>query len=328
VARMINDRCVPLATDASLREQFSLPVLQAIDAGLTVKPEQRLQSMAALRQALGLSVTSVLMGSAQTRPMSPSNIKHGSPNSNALSNARHPKRVSWWIGGGLGIVSLLGAVLWWGSGSNFRDSSRGKNASVPLSSAPSSASSAPTVDVVPVAPVAQAVAAKTPLDSLISLTNGADISWQMSAKPNKDEVQIGKDKLGFQIQSTKAGFAYVYLLSSSGDLYLLFPNAIDKRHQISANTELSLPRTSWAMDAGGPAGVNEFLVLISDHEMDMASTGFRFDGVFGKFPVNVLAAMEATRGTSKSPLLGTPICPQGNACSVNYGAVRFKITEK
>jgi hypothetical protein len=160
------------------------------------------------------------------------------------------------------------------------------------------------------------------------LASGADTAWQIQAAPGKEEVQIGKDKLAFQVKSSKPGFAYVYLLSSSGDLYLLFPNAIDKRHQVVADTPLALPRASWAMDAGGPAGVNEFVVIVADQEMDMTSTGFRFDGVFGKFPPNVLSAMESARGTGKSPLLGMPICAQGSGCHVKYGAARFKITEK
>jgi serine/threonine protein kinase len=316
VARMINDRCAPLSGDAALQEQFSPRVLQAIDAGLAVTPDKRLPSMAALRQALRLPAVAVNASAVQTRAFAPALTTVAKPSGTSQ------KRSLVWGVAGLSVVAVAGA-MWWSMSGKTRSAVAISNPQVAVPVSPSAAS-------VPVAPPISPTqpGPTTPLDSLTSLAAGANSEWLVSAKPGKEEVQIGKDKLAFQVMSKKPGFAYVYLLSSSGDLYLLFPNAIDKRNQLTSETEVALPRASWAMDAGGPAGVNKFFVVVSDHEMDMSSTGFRFDGVFGKFPPSVLVAMEATRGNGKSPLLGTPICPQINGCSVNYGAASFKIIEK
>jgi hypothetical protein len=120
----------------------------------------------------------------------------------------------------------------------------------------------------------------------------------------------------------------VFLLSSGGEMFLLFPNLLDKYNKITANSPLSLPRASWPMDAGGPAGTNQFAVLVSQHERDFSASGMQNDGVFPQFPLPVLAALEASRGTGPSPLLGKPVCAPGTPCNDVYGVANFKIVEK
>lgn len=150
----------------------------------------------------------------------------------------------------------------------------------------------------------------------------------MTATPKKPEVAIGKDKLAFEVRSKREGFVYVFLLSSGGEMFLLFPNLLDKYNKITANSPLSLPRASWPMDAGGPAGTNQFAVLVSQHERDFSASGMQNDGVFPQFPLPVLAALEASRGTGPSPLLGKPSCAPGAPCNDVYGVANFKIVEK
>ena len=139
---------------------------------------------------------------------------------------------------------------------------------------------------------------------------------------------MGKDKLDFEVRSQRAGFVYVYLLSSGGELFLLFPNLLDKYNKIAANATLSLPRASWPMNAGGPPGINRFAVVVSEHERDFSGSGIQNDGVFPQFPLTVLAAMEQARGTGPSPLVGKPVCAPGAACADAYGVATFQIVER
>ncbi|RIX72368.1 DUF4384 domain-containing protein, partial [Acidovorax cavernicola] len=170
---------------------------------------------------------------------------------------------------------------------------------------------------------------RTPVESLQSLAAGAAPGFDVTAAPKKGEVAIGKDKLAFEVRSKRDGFVYVFLLSSGGEMFLLFPNLLDKYNKITANAALALPRASWPMDAGGPAGTNQFAVLVSEHERDFSASGVQNEGVFPQFPLPVLSALEATRGTGPSPLLGKPVCPGGAAsCNDVYGVANFKIVEK
>ena len=150
----------------------------------------------------------------------------------------------------------------------------------------------------------------------------------MSGTPRKAEVAIAKDKLAFEVRSNRAGYVYVYLLSSGNEMFLLFPNLLDKRNRIAANETLALPRPAWPMDSGGPPGVNEFAVLVSENERDFASTGMQSEGVFPQFPLPALAALEAARGTGPAPLLGRPLCAPGAPCQDVYGVGLFRIVEK
>jgi serine/threonine protein kinase len=318
VARMIQDRCAPLAGDAQLQSTFSPQILAAIDAGLAVLPDKRLQSMASLRAALGLGALSSTLSSFHAT-VQPS--KTMSAQVQVKSDPR--KGLPFWIMGGVVGVVAVSAMAWWliaGSNNPPDTTATSPKVSTTASSAIPAPSPTPPVGTSPV----------SPLDSMTRLLQSAN-SQHVTATTSLPTVQIGKDKLSFQVQSSKAGFAYVYLLSSAGDLFLLFPNALDKRNRISAGETLNLPRASWAMDAGGPAGENKFVALVSDHEIDLSESGVRADGVFAQFPPNVLAALEASRPTGPSPLLGKPICegiPVGGTCVHSYSATSFKITEK
>ena len=68
VARLLSDSYVPLAGNEILRQRYSLRLLQAIDAGLGVRPESRPQSMAEFRAALDLETGHSLAPTPRTTP--------------------------------------------------------------------------------------------------------------------------------------------------------------------------------------------------------------------------------------------------------------------
>jgi hypothetical protein len=83
------------------------------------------------------------------------------------------------------------------------------------------------------------------------------------------------------------------------------------------------------MKAGGPAGTNQFLVLVSERERDFAASGIQYDGVFGQFSLPVLAALEAGRASgATSPLLGKALCEATVACPDVLGVAGFRIVEE
>ncbi|HSV61017.1 MAG TPA: serine/threonine-protein kinase [Variovorax sp.] len=331
VARLLNDNYVPLASDERLRQRYSARLLSAIDAGLGVRPDARPQSMAELRGLLGLEEGAVapprrvpVVDGDRTVILPPGS---GTASGAAAANT----------GGGKGkLVAVAAAVLlvvggggaWW-----WMQQQKGAQPEQAAGSATTTPTPAPTTSAqAPAAPVQAppptALKPVTPMESLQALTRGAAPGFNVTATPRKAEVAIGKDKLAFDVRSNRAGYVYVYLLSSGNEMFLLFPNLLDKRNKISANETLSLPRPAWPMDSGGPPGNNEFAVLVSEHERDFASTGMQSEGVFPQFPLPALAALEAARGTGPAPLLGQPQCPPNAPCQDVYGVELFRIIEK
>ncbi|MDQ0082520.1 serine/threonine protein kinase [Variovorax boronicumulans] len=348
VARLLSDSYVPLAGNEILRQRYSLRLLEAIDAGLGVRPEQRPQSMAELRAALDLEVGHSIAPTPRTQP--PSGARSGNSNADAATviasgkskaggkaPAPAPAPTS---GGGksnktvaaLVSVAVLAAAAgggwWWFQGRTGGNTNTDDKKVVTTTPAPPPDTKIAEAPPAPPPPPPPPPAPRTPAESLQSLATGAAPGFEVTATPKKAEVAIGKDRLAFEVRSKREGFVYVFLLSSGGEMFLLFPNLLDKYNKITAGGSLSLPRASWPMDAGGPAGTDQFAVLVSEHERDFSAAGVQNDGVFPVFPLPVLAALEATRGTGPSPLLGKPVCAPGAPCNDVYGVGNFKIVEK
>lgn len=84
-------------------------------------------------------------------------------------------------------------------------------------------------------------------------------------------LRIGRDGLDLLLQSPRDGHAYVAMAGSDGSLSLLFPNALDADNRIAAGQQLLLPRPAWRVTAGGPAGRDRLLVMVSDAPRDLAA---------------------------------------------------------
>ncbi|KQX84607.1 serine/threonine protein kinase [Variovorax sp. Root473] len=353
VARLLSDSYVPLAGNDILRQRYSDRLLAAIDAGLGVRPEARPQSMAELRAALGLEVGHSVAPTPRTVPPSgarSSSSPSGADGPTVIGTAHMPKPLAAKApatnngrSGGSNHKAVLDAIAaavlvvaagggWWVMGRSGGEGDAGKTAPTatpaPPTDAPTSIAEAPPPPPPPPPPPAPPKP-RTAVESLQSLAAGAAPGFEVTAAPKKAEVAIGKDRLAFEVRSKRDGFVYVFLLSSGGEMFLLFPNLLDKYNKITANGTLALPRASWPMDAGGPAGTNQFAVLVSEHERDFGDAGVQNEGVFPQFPLPVLSALEATRGTGPSPLLGKPVCaPGATPCNDVYGVANFKIVEK
>lgn len=321
VARLLADSYVPLAGNEALLQRYSPGLLAAIDAGLGVRPESRPQSMEALRAALGLDGDRTVI-----RPPAPSSAAAGGRAAGASPAAPAPAPAP--NGKGAAIAAAASAAVlaaaggwWWFQGKSGADTT-------PVSAAPPPPAEVAQAPAPPPPPPPPPAKPRTPAESLQSLAEGAAPGFEVTASPRKAEVAIGKDRLGFEVRSKREGFVYVYLLSSGGEMFLLFPNLLDKHNKIAAGASLSLPRASWPMDAGGPAGINQFAVLVSEHERDFSASGIQNDGVFPQFPLPVLAALEAARGSGPPPLAGKPACAPNTPCNDVYGTAFFRITEK
>ncbi|WPH14627.1 serine/threonine-protein kinase [Variovorax paradoxus] len=347
VARLLSDSYVPLAGNDILRQRYSLRLLQAIDAGLGVRPESRPQSMAEFRAALDLEVGHSIAPPPRTTPGGsgargtgnadlPTTIGRGktssapAPAPGAGTGGKNSGKAVAAIASVAVLAAAAGGGWWWYQGQTTAgaegDNNNNGGKQVAVVAAPPPPPEPRVVQAPP--PPPPPPAPRTPFESLQSLAAGAAPGFDVTAAPKKAEVSIGKDKLAFEVRSKREGFVYVFLLSSGGEMFLLFPNLLDKYNKITAGSPLSLPRASWPMDAGGPAGTNQFAVLVSEHERDFGDSGVQNDGVFPQFPLPVLAALEASRGAGPSPLLGKPVCAPNTPCNDVYGVANFKIVEK
>ena len=112
-----------------------------------------------------------------------------------------------------------------------------------------------------------------PLASLATIKDvfaQRDPRFEVKVNPAQTKIAIGKDGLKLKVQSKRDGYLYVVLLGSDREsFYLLYPNGFDAKNKIKANKPMVLPTAGWTVKAGGPAGKDEVLVLVSDSPRDL-----------------------------------------------------------
>jgi hypothetical protein len=309
---MVRDTMKPLAQQAAGR--YSDAFLRAIDRALAVKPADRPQNVAAFRSLLGLGAGST----AATPAIGARPLKSKGPPS--LSGKSASKT---WIIGGFATLAALAI------GGHF------------LTKLPKPTPMAEVPEGIP-APTSEPVAAPPPefpalpaphpfvaLDEIDRIYQQRNRDHSVTVELEKAQVRIGHDRLSFRVRSSRSGYLYVLMVGTDKQhFYKLFPNAVDAQNRVQAGKDVWLPRAGWAMVAGGPAGANQFVAVVSENPRDFAATRLVAVDPFAEFPLDTAATLAARVIGTQSPLLGKPVCPSGNrVCSDAYGAAVFTIEE-
>jgi serine/threonine protein kinase len=315
VGRLVNDAYVPLAKSAAGR--YSDRFLTAIDRALTVKPEQRTQNVGELRRDLGLHDISA-----------PAASKLGRAQTGARSaGVGVASRFGWPLILG-GSVIALGAI---GFGLYMMlapPSSTQPAAPIAATPSPAAAPAAAVVtDVAPApAPAPPSIAAPAsfdPLDEMQRIVKAQTAGFAVEAAPSKTTYRIGKDRLAFTLKASRAGHAYVLLLSADGTFIRLFPNTMAPDNRVRAGQELRLPQATWPMEIAGPAGTDHYLVIVSEQPREFSTAGMVPEGGFGDFPRAAAEAAARQYTGAGSVFSGRPECAP--ACADEYGAALFTV---
>ena len=149
----------------------------------------------------------------------------------------------------------------------------------------------------------------------------------------KSQLKIGQDTLDMAIQSNKTGYVYVALAGSDNkSVYMLFPNDLDQNNKIEAGQTMPLPRANWRVKAGGPAGVNNLLIMVADGPRDVTALTTKA----GPFVTSLndaegrakLGALMSTSRLVTGQACQTPATRKNNAlCSDAFGATMVSVEE-
>jgi hypothetical protein len=287
VGRIMSDSYVPLAHRFAGR--YSAAFLAAIDRALSVKPEDRPQSVAEMRALLNLAAAAPVRAPAQPAPAAP-----------AAQTPPSARRLRpYLIAVPLIAAAALGYVL------------------VGKQPAPATPPRPPAV-AAPFDPVA----------ALRDIRDHASADRTVSAQAVQDQVRIGQDRLSFSVRASHAGYLYVQMVGTDpNNFWLLFPNAVDQDNHVEAGQTVTLPRTGWHMRVEGPPGVDHLVAFVSDVPRNFAGAGLVGGDPFSSFPVARAAELQR-RHTGATPLFaGTPECAGVADCSPLYGASTFTIEE-
>lgn len=123
----------------------------------------------------------------------------------------------------------------------------------------------------------------TPAQMLEELHRQRDAARGVHVELRTPDPRVGADPIVFDITSPRDGWLYLALAGSDGkSLYLLYPNALAADNRIRAGQTLRLPGPTWEVAAGGPAGTETLLAIVTDAPRDLKRLPAETTGPFMK----------------------------------------------
>lgn len=166
----------------------------------------------------------------------------------------------------------------------------------------------------------------TPAEILAEVHGQRDGGRRLVATVRKPVLKIGSDTLEIDVTPARDGYLYVALAGSDGNsLYLLYPNTLARDNRVRAGARVALPGAGWDLVAGGPAGTETLLVMVTDAPRDLSTLGQEASGPFMKTLLDAQGRAQLqwilSNGTP-GPDCGKP----GRApCSDAYGAALLTV---
>jgi serine/threonine protein kinase len=254
--------------------QFNAEIKQAVDHALRVQVHDRTASMADFRNAL--------------QPKPSANLPH------VLTSSRTTKRLTMGlVSTALFAVAFAGIALLGVTTSNTPEDVVAKPTVIAMQAEPEISDN-------PIAPVFQKVLAKAESALSIHMDNPV--------------LKIGEDLLRFQVQSPLNGYVAVYVLSSDQSVIQLLPNVRVPQVTIKANEKILLPPGNEPIQATGPAGSNQFLVIVTEDPREYSQLNMTDHYGFGLIQEN------------SAPLEGVTTCTT-TACGDRLAAAWFSVDE-
>ena len=298
VGRLVNDSYLPLHERLEL--PYSPHVKKAIDHALAVQPQDRTASMSLFRQALQTETQDILSLYDQAA--------HPQPETRPKrSHLIRPMKL--W---GPVIVATI-AVTALVATFNFDPNVQLMEEKADTTKTTVVQTDGASAEPIPISP---------------ELTNNLDASFQavidradsaLNIEIEQTVLKIGVDLLRFQIQSQESGFVAVYVRGSDKSLIQLLPNARVPVLSIGANKPLQLPPNNEPIQAAGPAGENQFLVVVTEQPRNYEHLNFQDHYGFG--------LIQADQGKAGSPihaLEGISPCANGS-CIDRLAAAWFSL---
>ncbi|CAN5318721.1 hypothetical protein BH11PSE10_BH11PSE10_13570 [soil metagenome] len=324
VGRMMGDTMIPLASIAKGR--YSERFVNAIEAGLRIRPDERTLSIDDFRAQIGLDLQT--HQGAETRP-----VQYRDPLAVAAPPAPSPEpppamaaapTVATSGGhrrlllGGLGGLAVLGA----GGGIYMALAPSGERARpkpVEAETVPAPSPVAVADAPVPAAPVAVAAVPTSLRAEQLALLQAIydkrlpaiDARLVLSSQ----RLVIDRDALTFAFTPNRESYAYLLFLDQDGIVNLIFPSYGFEENRVKAGQKIDMPK-GVALAAGDPAGAWTFMLILSALPRDFSRFGQQSAKNMGWLALDAKAA--------GGGLLGSAICRPGAECKDEYGAVMFE----
>ncbi|MBS0447966.1 MAG: protein kinase [Proteobacteria bacterium] len=318
VQRLAADRLEPVARHA--RASYTPALLAAIDAGLALRPVDRIASMPDLLRAIGpFDPTS---GTGHALPREPRARRRLvlSVLTAALAAA---VPTTWWLTRGLRTAPVAAPPSPMTPAAPVVVAATAPaSASMPASgSASEPASMAARADVpqepLTIAPEPLPASPQAALDRLVA---GADPGIAVTLSTRSATVVTGQDHIDLRVRSSVAGHVYVYFLDTDGQLLLLSPLSGQEALQLVADQEVDLTPPGLEVTPLGRDGENRIVAIV-------APEARRFGKALSSAPKRKPRQVDVLRAGAAGGLAGEPACAPAMPCDARYGAASVRVRQ-
>ena len=146
-----------------------------------------------------------------------------------------------------------------------------------------------------------------------------------SARAEQFDGSYSDDGRYIEVGASADRHAVAMLETPDGGIVQVFPNTHAKSNRLKGDSTTSLPPKNALTKAGGPAGVDHLLVIVSTHPRQFKALGMKNIDGFEQTTLDAARQAAEAAGASASVFAGTPVCTP--PCSDEYGATVFTVEE-
>jgi serine/threonine protein kinase len=327
VSRLMQDSYEPLML-SEMVGRYSDQLLQGIDKCLNLKAQDRPQSIAAMREAIGFATLQAVAvtlphdkAGESTKPASPAPRtpaettprpvgKSVPASADARPDAARSSKLPLVAAGVVVLAVLVGGYAYY---------ARHRASDVPATTATVDAATVETNQ----APAAATVPAPPPVPPVATLDAAIDAALAgadpgLSVRLETPATLTEGNDLKLLVRSNSDGLLYLFVWDQVTDrIYRLTPDGKDGGNAIKANGNLAVTHKDAASYAAKePLGNWRVISMLSEKPRDFSSAAFRRDG---DFLVVERGALETRlQASGLSSLFGTPRCAAGESCQDRF----------
>ena len=125
------------------------------------------------------------------------------------------------------------------------------------------------------------------------------------------------------VKSEKDGYLYVLQHGTDGVILQVFPNELDEEESHACRAEHhgsaagQSRQRSWILQAGGPAGTDTMIAIVSTNPRDFSATGMKYSD---RFLQTTRAAPPKSRAAAPAASRSSSASRSARACDDIYGA--------
>ncbi|MFY9510663.1 MAG: DUF4384 domain-containing protein, partial [Rubrivivax sp.] len=149
----------------------------------------------------------------------------------------------------------------------------------------------------------------------------------LQLQTDRPVLRVDRDDLHFTLDSDRDGYLYAFVGTADGSLVQVVPGTATGQVQMKKGQRFRFPMTNaTGLKASDPPGQGQVLTIVSQRQRSFKDFNPQVMEGIRIFPTGAEGGAILQRHAGAQPaLVGSPLCPPGEACDTTYGAAVLKV---